>query len=44
MSKAARRLDAAYAEARETNATPNDAALALSAEIDAVKADAEQWG
>jgi hypothetical protein len=45
MSGAARRLDAAYVESSklsETNRT--EAATVLSAEVDAVKADAAQWG
>jgi hypothetical protein len=43
MSGAARRLDAAYVESRKRTGAP-DAAMLLSAEIDAVKADAESWG
>jgi hypothetical protein len=43
MSGAARRLDAAYVESRK-RAGAADTAMLLSAEIDAVKADAESWG
>jgi hypothetical protein len=43
MSGAARRLDAAYVESRK-RAGAADRAMLLSAEIDAVKADADSWG
>jgi hypothetical protein len=45
MSSAARRLDAAYIESRKRTATDRtEAATVLSAEVDAVKAEASEWG
>jgi hypothetical protein len=47
MSSAARRLDAAYVESRKRLGTPgsgDEPAMMLSAEIEAVRADAGHWG